>query len=114
MWPDAMQQGMLAASAMAGNPRAYAGPSLIISSAFFGLKFAHAGIFEPIAQIYKEQGEDFCHQYLLENGILKGFQVLGNRHNLGHLRRILLIKQPISSQDLQVKSQTKLFQIENI
>jgi NADH oxidase (H2O2-forming) len=102
MWPDAMQQGMLAASAMLGKPRAYAGPSLIISSAFFGLKFAHAGILSPSEGVFQRQGEDYCHRYLLENGILRGFQVLGNRHNLGNLRRILLIKQPVSIHDLQV------------
>ena len=40
MWPDAMQQGLCAAQAMAGQPKAYYGPSIIMRSAFFDLKFA--------------------------------------------------------------------------
>lgn len=90
MWPDAMNQGMHAAFAMAGKPKAYPGPCIIAASGFFGLKFAHAG--SGKGDILQEQGTDFYHEFWLQEGRLAGFQVLGTRHNLGQLRRMLLTK----------------------
>lgn len=90
MWPDAMNQGMHAAFAMAGKPKAYPGPCIIAASGFFGLKFAHAG--SNKGDILQEQGADFYHEFWVQEGWLAGFQVLGTRHNLGQLRRMLLTK----------------------
>ena len=56
MWPDAMQQGMYAALAMAGQPKPYPGPAVIVSSAFFGLKFAQAGVLEGDIQMSPKRG----------------------------------------------------------
>jgi NAD(P)H-nitrite reductase large subunit len=103
MWPDAMQQGLCAAHAMAGQPKAYYGPSIIMSSAFFDLKFAQAGLFgEPSAEssLYTQEGESFFHQFYLEKGILKAFQVLGTRHNLGFLRRSILTQQAVTIEQI--------------
>jgi NAD(P)H-nitrite reductase large subunit len=105
LWPDAMQQGMLAAHAMAGKPRAYHGANIITSSAFFGVKFAQAGILErhdSSLSLHRTQGVDFCHTYALKDGILGGFEVVGTRHNLGDLRRFLLTKQPVSIDQMSV------------
>lgn len=93
MWPDAMQQGMHAALAMVGQPKSYPGPAIIVSSAFFGLKFAHAGIVQEPLKIATKQ--DFFHAINQNEGILQGFQVLGKRHDLGLLRRLILTKQPL-------------------
>lgn len=92
MWPDAMQQGMYAALVMAGQPKPYPGAAIIISSAFFGLKFAQAGLLENPDHC---QGTDFYHEMSLKNGTLQGFLVLGRRHDLGLLRRLILTKQPV-------------------
>lgn len=46
-WPDAVQQGMYAACAMAGQPRSYPGIILIANSYFFGMIFYSAGFLEP-------------------------------------------------------------------
>lgn len=93
MWPDAMQQGMYAAQAMIGQPRPYPGAAIIVSSAFFGLKFARAGAFS--GEVNVAQGATFYHQINQERGVLQGFQVLGTRHDLGLLRRLILTKQPL-------------------
>ncbi len=98
LWPDAMQQGMHAGMAMAGKPKSYAGISMITSTAFFGIKFAQAGIID--ANAITKSTPEFYHTFALNDGQLKGFQVLGNEHNLGHLRRILLTGQIISIKDL--------------
>lgn len=95
MWPDAMQQGMYAAMAMAGQPKAYQGASVIISSAFFGLKFAQAGMLADSTGIKTAQRQDFYLEIQQNQGILQGFRVLGKKHDLGMLRRLILTKQPL-------------------
>lgn len=94
MWPDAMQQGMYAALAMAGQSKPYPGPAIIVSSAFFGLKFAYAGIVNS-GQIREAQGGDYFHSICHTQGVLQGFQVLGKRHDLSLLKRLILTKQPL-------------------
>lgn len=92
MWPDAMQQGIHAATAMAGQSKPYSWPAIIVSSAFFGLKFAQGGVLlDP--QIATKQA--FFHAISQKEGVLQGFQVLGTRHDLGLLRRFILTKQPL-------------------
>lgn len=93
MWPDAMQQGMYAAFAMAGQPKAYQGPAVIVSSAFFGLKFAQAGVLSETLKMSQKSGA--FHAISQKEGILQGFQVLGKQHDLGLLRRLMLTKQPL-------------------
>lgn len=94
MWPDAMQQGMYAAMAMAGQPKPYPGPAVIVSSAFFGLKFAQAGLlYEGEVKMAQKQG--YFHYIAQKQGILHGFQVLGRQHDLGLLRRLILTKRPL-------------------
>jgi NAD(P)H-nitrite reductase large subunit len=94
MWPDAMQQGMYAAMAMAGQPKPYPGPAVIVSSAFFGLKFAQAGLLYE-GEVKMAQNQGYFHYIAQKQGILQGFQVLGRKHDLGLLRRLILTKQPL-------------------
>ena len=92
-WPDAMMQGMCAAqAAFNGSGQPYKGAPIIVNSAFFGLNFAQAGLKRPDTnqvQILKK-GADFYQSYILENDQLKGFTVLGNTHDYGQLRRLIL------------------------
>lgn len=94
-WPDAMLQGIHAAQAMVGQPKPYLGAAIIASSAFFGLNFAQAGLCEPQNgdQVIVKKEIDYCHRFILRNGALKGFSVLGNAHNLGMLRKMILTGQ---------------------
>ncbi len=80
MWPDAMQQGIYAACAMTGQPKPYPGAAVIVSSAFFGLKFAQAG---RLADPQRASGLDYYHENKPKGGVLQGFAMLGARHDLG-------------------------------
>ncbi len=88
LWPDAMQQGAYAALAMAGKPMVYPGPSLVVSSAFFGLKLARAGLIMPDSK--RTQGASFYHEISLTQGALTGFQMLGQGYDFPQLRRLIL------------------------
>lgn len=103
-WPDAMLQGMHAALAMAGQPKPYMGPHIVISSSFFGYKFAQAGILKADSpqELFVQKGLNFYHQFIISNRKLKGFMVYGDCHNLGLLRRLLITQEPVSAEQLQV------------
>ena len=99
-WPDAMFQGLLAAQAAFGHPGApYKGAPIFVNSAFFGLNFAQAGVISLEGQkgpeITKKRGQGCYNRFILENGQLKGFSVLGNTHDFGVLRRLILTGQPV-------------------
>ena len=94
-WPDAMLQGLIAAHAIAEQPKTYPGIATIISSSFFGLKFASCGpIINPPEkyEIIIVDQPDFYHLFLLEDEILKGFLLVGNTHNVGKLRQALMTR----------------------
>jgi len=98
-WPDAMLQGIHAAHAMAGQPKPYLGAAIITSSAFFGIHFAQAGLIEPQKgdQLILKREAGYYHRFILREGALKGFSVLGNVHNFGVLRKMILTGQPFDS-----------------
>lgn len=96
-WPDAMQQGMHAAHAMAGKPKAYPGASIITTSAFFGLKLFNCGPQPnsmPEFETVERSGDDWYHRYVVSHGQLKGFCLVGNTQQYHKLRRVLLLKEP--------------------
>jgi NAD(P)H-nitrite reductase large subunit len=97
-WPDAMQQGMHAAYAMHGTPKAYSGADILVSSAFFGLKFVSCGPIESVPETYtcSERAQSgMYHRYLMHQGFLKGFILVGATQMLPKLRRALLLQEPI-------------------
>jgi nitrite reductase (NADH) large subunit len=98
-WPDAMLQGLIAAHSIAGQVKKYPGLAAVISSSFFGIKFASCGpIVNPPStyQILVNEKSDYYHLFLLDNGLLKGFLLVGNTGSVGKLRQHLLTKTPIS------------------
>jgi len=100
-WPDAMLQGLITAHAMVGQAKKYPGIAAVISSAFFGIKFASCGpvAFPPQSyeQVINEQ-PDFYHSFLLENDYLKGFLLVSNTGAVGKLRQLLLTKTPVTKE----------------
>ena len=103
LWPDAMMQGTLAASAMAGNPRLYPGVASIISSAFFGIKFVACGpILTPKSGMERviNKGEGFYHMVLVQEGKLKGFLLVGNTSKSGLLRQAVMTQMQLSAEML--------------
>lgn len=102
-WPDAMFQGMMAANAMVGLPKQYAGVTMIISSHFFDIKFVACGpVISPPSEceVIVRMGGDYYHKYLIENGYLKGFLLVGNTGLLTKLRPALMMQTKISLDSL--------------
>lgn len=99
-WPDAMMQGGVAAHAMAGVPKKYAGAAVITSSSFFGVKFASCG---PVAQglsagmhVIKKQNKQMSHLIILDtDDKVRGFSLVGDLHKLAGLRRAILTQTAI-------------------
>lgn len=94
-WPEAMLQGMIAAYAMAGQQKPYPGSASVVSSAFFGVKFASCGPIINTPQSYEvipKTSQDSYALYLLENDYLKGFLLVGQTGSVGTLRQLLLTK----------------------
>lgn len=98
-WPDAMQQGMHAACAIAGKPKTYPGAAIVTTSAFFGLKLFNCGL-QPGSrtdlEVIERSGEDWYHRYVIAQGTLKGFCLVGNTQCYHKLRRALLLQEPFS------------------
>jgi len=93
-WPDAMQQGLIAAHHMAGIPRAYQGIIPIMSSSFFGCKITVAGDYHSLAQGNGmiARNDDVYEQFLHDNCALKGFTIIGNSsHDIAVLKRSLYL-----------------------
>jgi len=97
-WPDAMLQGIIAACHIAGKPRSYPGIAAITSSAFFGAKFAACGPIQQgkTAHIATKASENSYEAYLVENDVLKGFTLIGQRLNMGPLKKAILTKTPFN------------------
>lgn len=102
MWPDAMLQGLVAASSMAGHPRVYPGIASVISSSFFDIKFAACGpVLNPKGyQKVVNQGSDFYHLLLIIDDRLKGFLLVGNTGKCGILRQAVMTQMPIAPEML--------------
>lgn len=102
MWPDAMLQGLVAASSMAGQPRVYPGIASVISSSFFGIKFAACGpVLNPEGcQKVVNQTQEFYHLLLIKGDRLKGFLLVGNTGKCGVLRQALMTQMPITPEML--------------
>jgi len=111
-WPDAMQQGSIAAHGMAlrlssqasreASPgtagqaqikKSYPGAAVVTSSAFFGKTLVTCGLvnnFSPEYEVRITQGDDFYHKLVLDQGILKGYLLIGNTAQASKLRRAIL------------------------
>ena len=98
-WPDAMLQGITAAHTMAGQPKTYPGLATVMSSSFFGIKFARFGVIDPISpasEIIDYAHADFYHRFILDNGTLKGFLLVGNTAHVGKFRMAVLTQSPVN------------------
>ncbi len=92
LWPDAMQQGMIAAHTMLGKNMAYAGACVMTGSLFFGYKCGVAGYdpktFNPSEWIVDKSSNHY-YAYRIIDGRLKGFMLLGEQIPLGTCRQAL-------------------------
>ncbi len=104
MWPDAMQQGMIAAHGMVGQAKSYAGTLPILSSAFFGVKFAACGPMAKEAPIdshllVREAGGGLGLSRILlsQDNLVQGFCLVDDTRDLSLLRRLILTRKPIEN-----------------
>lgn len=98
-WPDAMAQGSIAAHNMtqAQIKKSYPGAFVITSSAFFGKTFVTCGLVNDIPSEFEvriTRGDDFYHKLVLDQGILKGYLLIGNTAQASRLRRAILTRDP--------------------
>jgi NAD(P)H-nitrite reductase large subunit len=91
-WSDAMLQGLSAATQFSSAPRPYAGLVGMRDSNFFGRAFYACGetVHVENYEIVEHQGKDFFHRLYLENGLVKGFVMLGNIDQLSVYRQYFL------------------------
>lgn len=96
-WPDAIRQGAVAASNMTGLQQVYPGTTTVVSSSFFGMKFFLCGqLKEPCKRFHvklQKSDEEF-RLIVSENGVVKGFLLIGRTHHLSALRQSLLTGRP--------------------
>ncbi len=100
-WPDAMQQGVVAAHAMVGKQKIYPGALSIVSSSFFDIKFISCG---PVAkddekyEVIINSADNYYHKFLLYEDRLIGYLMVGQIKNLSALRRAYLTQEIISKE----------------
>ncbi len=90
-WPDAMQQGMVAAHAMAGQPIDYPGLISVMSSHFYGTQVVSSGNFNQYrtVQPITYMGDNWHHSFIVEDDILRAFLMIGNIRHVGLYRKLL-------------------------
>jgi NAD(P)H-nitrite reductase large subunit len=92
-WPDALQQGAVAASNMAGFVKEYGGSVLIVSSSFFGIKFFSCGDVKAERMSdnasLRKTNESF-RLIFHKNRVIKGFLLVGQTHNILNLKQSVL------------------------
>ncbi len=101
-WPDAIKQGMMAAQAMAGQPKEYGGVSVVLSSNFFDIKFVSCGpvISTPATcKEYISRGTNYYHKYIRRENHLAGFLQVGELNNIGALRSRVTLKKELSEEE---------------
>lgn len=92
-WPEAMQQGMIAAHGMTGQPKQYSGACVVTSSSFFGVKFATCGKINDLSIHYEVHGLDVQSCYLkitVLNDRVCGYVLIGDIRQASLLRRLIL------------------------
>lgn len=92
-WPEAMQQGMIAAHGMTGQPKQYSGACVVTSSSFFGVKFATCGKINDLSTDYEVHGVDVQSHYLkitVLHDRVCGYVLVGDMRQASLLRRLIL------------------------
>jgi len=93
-WPDAMQQGMVAAYNMVGQQKLYAGSVVTVSSSFFGIKCAISGDVKSRHaadhRVEIKSGDGWYHLFVYKQNQLRGFMLIGNTGEFSQWRRTLM------------------------
>lgn len=100
-WPDAMQQGRIAAHNMMGMEQKYAGIMPIMSSSFFGVKYASSGyeLADDGNTITIDRPDQYSSLVVIDQ-MLRGFVQVGKQLSLPSLRRALLTQQMVEKEQI--------------
>jgi len=97
-WPDALQQGTIAATNMSGAKRQYPGTTTMTSTSCFGVKIFVAGAVKDFSSSYNAKlctsHKDLFEYVIFLNDIVKGFISIGKSGNSSMLRQSLLTQTP--------------------
>lgn len=100
-WADAVQQGMVAAQAMKGNTVTYPGTFSLITSDFFGLKFAAIGKVDSWQNIQEKKTETEYIGLSCNKEIPFAVQYVGPQlETIADVRRSIVMKKPIGTMRL--------------
>lgn len=96
-WPDAMLQGLTAATQVLQNPRPLQGIINSRDSRFFGVDFYSCGntLGGDGIEIREEKSKEFVHRLYVKENKLAGFVLLGNLEKLGTYKQIYLSQNEI-------------------
>ncbi len=101
MWADAMQQGMIAAHGMVGISKEYPGVMTTGISHFFGLDIMLSGSNVATGQEHIYQTGQSYRKFILKDGILKAFTMIGKLEKVGIARRALMTQIPVDQKELE-------------
>jgi len=98
LWPEALQQGKIAAFNMAGRPFAYEGSFSRNALHVFDTSIQVAGMSKAEGpEVYREAGADYHRKIVIDDGVLKGFIFLGDIRSIGLYCDLLRRKIPVGS-----------------
>jgi NAD(P)H-nitrite reductase large subunit len=98
LWPEAFEQGKVAAYNMASRPLAYEGSFSRNLLRVFDTSILAAGMAMANApEVHSEDGPDFYHKLVFDRSILKGFAFVGETRNVGLYSDLLRRRVPITS-----------------
>lgn len=101
LWPNAIEQGLIAAGSISGENKKYPGSIGMNSIEFFGLPVISFGItktpdgFEEIA--FKDIRQDIYRKIILKNNVIKGAIFVKKIENIGILLKLARLKVDVSS-----------------
>ena len=99
MWPDAVIQGMMAASAICGKKVVYPGIFKFLTTKIEDTKISSCGIIKAgmgkkLVNVVKDNF-NYCSYQLDDNNKLIGFFAIGDVKNLGKIKKAILAKEEI-------------------
>lgn len=103
-WPDAVMQGMVAGSCMAGALQRYPGALIIANSHMLGMDFLSCGPMNLPGRdmrVFLHKTDSSYASFLInDQGLLKGFLMIGSTKGIAAIKRALLMQQLVSEQDI--------------
>jgi NAD(P)H-nitrite reductase large subunit len=96
-WPDAMLQGLTAATQLSQSPRSLQGIINSRDSHFFGIDFYSCGntVGDDSIEIREETSTDFFHRLYIKDNKLHGFVLFGNIEQLAKYKQLYVTQKEI-------------------